>query len=86
MYNAKGYLVENPSNRYILRPDSTGLRKNSDGSVTLYLQADEPARDRAANWLPAPRGIFIVTLRTICRSRRFLPARVPARHRAGEIA
>lgn len=64
MYNAKGYLVENPSNRYILRPDSAVLRKNSDGSVTLYLQADEPARDRAANWLPTPRGIFIVTLRT----------------------
>jgi hypothetical protein len=56
MYNAKGYLVENSSNRYILRPDSAGLRKNSDGAVTLYLQADEPARDRAGNWRPRRAG------------------------------
>jgi hypothetical protein len=31
--------------------------------VDLYLQADDPGGDKVANWLPAPRGKFVLTMR-----------------------
>lgn len=41
-----------------------GLKeKNDDGSLTLYLQKNKPAPDKAPNWLPAPAGAFNVTMR-----------------------
>jgi hypothetical protein len=64
MYNAQSFLVDNPLNRYILRPDSPGLTFAADGSLTLYLQADRPEGVPEANWLPADRAGFIVALRT----------------------
>ncbi len=36
---------------------------NEDGSLTLYLQHTSPGADKQANWLPAPKGPFAVTLR-----------------------
>jgi hypothetical protein len=63
LYNREGYLVDNPAARYVIRPDSAGLRPDADGSLTLHLQADRPADGRAANWLPAPTGRFFITLR-----------------------
>jgi len=39
------------------------LKKDTDGGITLYLQADPPGNDKQANWLPAPKGRFWVVLR-----------------------
>jgi hypothetical protein len=62
MYDKDGFLVENPLERYAAR-DSL-LKKNPDGSVDIYLQADSPGKDREANWLPAPRDApFTLLLR-----------------------
>lgn len=36
---------------------------NEDGSLTLYFQHDSPGKDKEANWLPAPAGDFILTMR-----------------------
>ena len=33
-----------------------GLKYGSDGSLTLYVQADAPPEAQRANWLPAPKG------------------------------
>jgi hypothetical protein len=33
------------------------------GSVDLYLQNEPPGKDKEANWLPAPKGRFILMLR-----------------------
>jgi hypothetical protein len=56
------YSVANPINRYNLGSESN-LKKNSDGSFTLYLQADSPGPDKETNWLPAPYGPFYLILR-----------------------
>ncbi len=56
------YSVPNAINRYNLGSESN-LKKNADGSFTLYLQADNPGKDKEANWLPAPKGPFYLILR-----------------------
>jgi hypothetical protein len=63
MYDADSYLVANPINRYALG-DRSGMKFGDDGSLTIYIQAEPPAADRQANWLPAPKqGKFLVALR-----------------------
>lgn len=62
MYDANYFFVENPLNRYTLSRRNK-LRANDDGSVTLYLQNDSPGTDRESNWLPAPKGRFVLMLR-----------------------
>ena len=63
MYGLETNLVANPINRYSLSPQSSGLERNKDGSLTLYVQYESLGKDRETNWLPAPDGRFIVTLR-----------------------
>jgi hypothetical protein len=63
MYNKAGLLVDNPLNRYIVRPDAPGLTYGADGSLTLYIQADYPAGVPEGNWLPAAASDFFVGLR-----------------------
>jgi hypothetical protein len=66
MYNLPGQLLVNNSlNRYKLSNATEGLVKNSDGSMTLYLQHDAPKdAKQKANWLPAPaEGDFYLILR-----------------------
>jgi hypothetical protein len=36
---------------------------NPDGSVDLYIQAESPGKDKEPNWLPAPKGKFVLVLR-----------------------
>jgi hypothetical protein len=65
MYDGRtNLLVANPINRYIVRPSTPGLTPNADGSLTLHLSRERPANAPEGNWLPAPDGPFIVTLRT----------------------
>ncbi|MDR7133198.1 hypothetical protein J2X06_000382 [Lysobacter niastensis] len=40
-----------------------GLKKDADGGLTLYIQADSPGKDKQANWLPAPKGPFVMFAR-----------------------
>ncbi|MFN8554402.1 MAG: DUF1254 domain-containing protein [Candidatus Obscuribacterales bacterium] len=65
MYDGKTQLlVENPINRYLINsPMLPGMKKNKDGSVTLYIQKDSPAPDKVANWLPAPNGPIYLVMR-----------------------
>lgn len=52
------YTVPNPINRYMLGSDTPELKKNADGSFTIYIQHDNPGKDKESNWLPAPSGLF----------------------------
>ncbi len=58
------FFTGNPIERYAIGDRSPGLRREPDGTLELYLQ-HEPPSDPAllANWLPAPRGPFVLTLR-----------------------
>ena len=56
------YSVPNPINRYNLG-SGDNVKKNADGSMTLYLQHDNPGADKESNWLPAPAGPFYLILR-----------------------
>ncbi|MFK0278632.1 DUF1254 domain-containing protein [Ensifer sp. NPDC090286] len=63
MYNASDkMLVENPIQRYKVGTDTQGLKKGSDGSITIAVQNEQPSDD-SVNWLPAPKGDFYVILR-----------------------
>jgi hypothetical protein len=64
MYNESFLLVDNPLNRYLIRPGSGELTFAPDGSLTLYLQNEKPVGVPEGNWLPAPLGAFSVALRT----------------------
>jgi hypothetical protein len=66
MYDgATQLLVENPIKRYLINsPILPELKKNADGSLTLFIQKDEPTDPvQRANWLPAPNGPIYIVLR-----------------------
>lgn len=65
MLDAKKFLpVLNPLNRCVMGSDYPNMQKNSDGSLTIYLQAYNPWPDKEANWLPTPPGPFLYILGT----------------------
>jgi hypothetical protein len=56
------WFVPNRLNKYTVSPRNN-LKDNADGSVTLYFQNESPGKDKESNWLPAPKGPFILMLR-----------------------
>ncbi|MFM0415467.1 DUF1254 domain-containing protein [Paraburkholderia aromaticivorans] len=57
-------LVKNPIDRYLINsPMLPQLRKDRDGGLTIYIQAKSPGKGKEANWLPAPDGPFMITMR-----------------------
>ncbi len=65
MYDGKSQLlIQNPLNRYLINsPMLPGMKKNADGSLTLYIQRDSPGPDRESNWLPAPDDYMYLVMR-----------------------
>ena len=57
-------LVANPLNRYLLNsPMLPHFHRDTDGGITFYIQHESPGADHEANWLPAPRGPFMIAMR-----------------------
>jgi hypothetical protein len=57
-------LIDNPIHRYLVNsPMLPAMKKNPDGSLTLYIQKDSPGAARKANWLPAPDGPIYLVMR-----------------------
>jgi len=65
MYDgATQLLVANPMKRYLINsPMLPGLKKNKDGSLTIYIQAKSPGKDKESNWLPSPAGPIYMVMR-----------------------
>jgi hypothetical protein len=62
MYDANYFFVENPFNRYSISVRQP-LKANADGSIDLYIQNESPGTDKESNWLPAPKGKFLLMMR-----------------------
>jgi hypothetical protein len=57
-------LVANPINRYLLNsPMLPQFVKDADGGITFYVQNESPGKEKEPNWLPAPKGPFIMFMR-----------------------
>ncbi|MBW1654683.1 DUF1254 domain-containing protein [Flavobacterium quisquiliarum] len=63
LYNAEHFFTPNSLNRYSLGTKNKNLKKNADGSLTLYVQSTPPSEDKASNWLPAPKEQFSLYIR-----------------------
>ncbi|WP_434032748.1 DUF1214 domain-containing protein [Cupriavidus sp. a3] len=62
LYNDKHLFHANDLKRYSLGTKKN-LKRNADGSLTLYAGAKSPGSDKESNWLPAPGGAFSLYIR-----------------------
>lgn len=62
LYDPAGFQVANPLNRFAVS-SWMPFKFNSDGSLDLYFQTESPGPDKEANWLPAPKGPYNLTMR-----------------------
>ena len=95
MYDGKTQLlIENPINRYLINsPMLPSMKKNADGSLTIYIQKDSPGKDKERQlaarsrtvrsiWSCASTGRRRKRLVNPAARRRHLES---AGHRAGEV-
>jgi hypothetical protein len=62
LYDQEGYQVANALDRFAVS-SWMPFKTNPDGSLTLHVQNQSPGKDSEANWLPAPKGPFNLTMR-----------------------
>lgn len=62
LYDPEGFQVPNPLNRFAVS-SWMPFKYNADGSLDLHFQNESPGPGREANWLPAPKGPFNLTMR-----------------------
>jgi len=62
LYDPQGFQVGNGLNRFALS-SWMPFKYNADGSLDLFFQSESPGADKEANWLPAPKGPFNLTMR-----------------------
>ena len=62
LYDSDGFQVANSLNRFAVS-SWMPFKYNADGSLDLYFQNESPGKDKEANWLPAPKGPFNLTMR-----------------------
>lgn len=63
LYNDKHLFHPNDLKRYSLGTKNKNLKRNADGSLTLYAGAKSPGGDKQTNWVPAPDGHFSLYIR-----------------------
>ena len=63
MYDDKEFFIENAFKRYSIGSTTDGLKADADGSITIYIQHENPGPDKQSNWLPAPADGFNLTMR-----------------------
>lgn len=64
IYDQDNFLVDNEIGRYSLGDRSDSLAYGEDGSLTIYIQNENPGEEFESNWLPAPSsGSFLISVR-----------------------
>ncbi|MFJ2689469.1 DUF1254 domain-containing protein [Pseudomonas sp. NPDC087336] len=62
LYDPEGFQVGNGLNRFAVS-SWMPFKSNADGSLDIYFQNESPGKELEANWLPAPKGPFNLTMR-----------------------
>ena len=62
LYDSDGFQVGNVLNRFAVS-SWMPFKSGADGSLDIYFQNESPGKDKEANWLPAPKGAFNLTMR-----------------------
>jgi hypothetical protein len=63
-YTSKYTVIDNPIHRYSISDRTAGLRYGADGSLVIYVQANDPGDIKRANWLPVKQhDIFWLVIR-----------------------
>ena len=62
LYDPEGFQIGNVLNRFAVS-NWMPFKYNADGSLDIYFQNENPGKDKEANWLPAPKGGFNLTMR-----------------------
>ncbi|KPF79323.1 hypothetical protein IP88_02070 [alpha proteobacterium AAP81b] len=57
------FFVANDLDRFAVSSQSQHLRAERDGSYEIFVQASRPTGERVVNWLPAPKGRFVLVWR-----------------------
>jgi len=64
LYNEHHFFHPNDLKRYSLGTKNKNLKRNADGSLTLFAGAKSPGKNKESNWLPAPnKGPFSLYIR-----------------------
>ncbi|WP_230392991.1 DUF1254 domain-containing protein [Pseudomonas guariconensis] len=63
LYNQHHLFSDNALKRYSLGTKNKDLKKNADGSLTLYVGPTSPGKDKETNWLPSPKENISLYLR-----------------------
>ena len=63
LYNEHHFFHPNDLKRYSRGTKNKNLKRDADGSLTLYAGTKSPGRDKDSNWLPAPKGHFSLYIR-----------------------
>ncbi|MDS9470191.1 DUF1254 domain-containing protein [Paracoccus sp. MBLB3053] len=63
LYNEQHFFYPNELNRFSLGTKNKSLVTNEDGSLTIYVQNENPGGEKEANWLPAPAENFSLYIR-----------------------
>lgn len=65
MYDPQHFFAKNDKERYSVGTKNLkDMHYNADGSLTVYIQNASPGKEKEANWLPAPKSDFEMTIRT----------------------
>jgi hypothetical protein len=55
--------VDTSTKKHDQLANAANMKKHADGSLTLYIQKDNPGADKESNWLPAPNDTIYLAMR-----------------------
>lgn len=71
LYGPDNLLVANTISRFAIG-DRNDLKYNADGSLDIFIQHENPGKEKESNWLPSGKGKFNLTMRLYWPKEEFL--------------